>query len=219
MDYEHLYKKYKSKYLFLKNNMFGGAVIPGCCINDCGRMINLNANPGTTTCCSACKGASGSHTTNCNQRHNICNKCNVRYAACSGSITQFPTCCNMCPSGHTSICVNRNSQVSLSMPHIVVGSPWGANSAHVVVNGFPFAQTNKPPHVDFGGQFPLPGTIYRVGTLQQIVGKHGTAYVRYLLDNSGNKISHPKQGKSNLHITVYFQQNGTPLPSQLQPPP
>lgn len=229
------YEKYKLKYLNLKNEMFGGVVNPGCCKNDCGRKLNGEK------CCDSCNGQNGPHTEECNAKHQKCTTCGVRYGACKGNDQFFSTCCSLCPN-HTPICNNRNPIIQTNnvqntstsasaiatatantYPFIIVDVPWGQNSARVIVRNFIYAQPisiGRPPHVDFGGQFPSPGTFFPVSTLHSYTTASGDiVYLRYLLNGVGDKISHPtKKPLSFLHITVYYQKKGDPAPPNLQPP-
>jgi len=224
------YKKYKSKYIYLKNSMFGGDVIEGCCKKDCGRKINRKININIVdkkpllTCCDKCKSKTGLHDVDCDDIHVKCNNCN-RKAACKDKNNQYPTCCSGCPS-HTPVCNARNPSVSPSValsvkssftpsiassvkssftpsiassvkssvtPHIIVGEPWGDNSAYVTVYGFNYKQTERPAHVNFGGKFPKPGTRYNVGPEYD----RGNAKMRNLLDDNGKITPY--------HITVDYK--------------
>lgn len=116
MDYYKKYLKYREKYRALKQS--GGFVNPGCCMNDCGR----SRNGSFSTCCGACKGPAGHHTSLCDSKTPVC-QCG-RKRACQKLGQYFPTCCSQCQTGvHTLTCNNRNINTiipNLNVPKMIV---------------------------------------------------------------------------------------------------
>jgi hypothetical protein len=70
--------------------------------------------------------------------------------------------------------------------YIIVGQPWGKNSAKVSIFGICYGNSREP-HVNFKGIFPPNGTKFLVGPAYQ----KGKAIMRNLI---GTKY----------HITVYY---------------
>lgn len=134
----HKYQKYKLKYLRLqqlsRNRLLdqnGGNLL--LCTKNCGRYQNpiMVSGKSFTTCCSACQGPKGPHTTQCNHDHTMVNRniqLNINLATYSH---------------HLTICILRNvpqrliDRLKVELGHIagqdllVLSQWWGPNSALV----------------------------------------------------------------------------------------
>ena len=129
MNYLVEYENHKKDYLLLKNEMHGGTVVEGGCLNDCGRLKNTEI-----TCCDDCKQVvsqdglripNGIHSKECSTRmainisdHNILCLCG-RYKAAQKPSVYHGTCCMICKGNgksHTDLCNYRNPKQLLPNP-------------------------------------------------------------------------------------------------------
>ncbi len=83
-------------------------------------------------------------------------------------------------------------------PYLIIEKPIGPNSVAVTLYNSKYYNI-RPPHVDFKGKFPEPGTKYFLGPAKR-GGVGNMAIMRDLLDSNNNPTA--------FHITIYHESAG-----------